>query len=134
MAITLTISQKELERQAGLCFEGKTYEIFLATNSGLLTASSTYAEWQAVEVATANGYAPVSGSVGVGSWSSANLRYELPAITAEFSSTGGGYSYDTLCVRIGSETYLHSIVVESPSITLAAGQSKSYLITLVQDD
>lgn len=134
MALTLSVSRYELQRQAALAFETKAYEVFLATNSGSLSADSTYAAWQAVKVASANGYAPVTGTIGTGSWSSGNTRYELPAITATFSSTGSGYSYDTLCVRIGSETYLHSVIAESPSITLAAGQSKSYVITLVQDD
>lgn len=134
MAITLSISQKELERQAGLCFEGEAYEVFLATNSGSLTANSTYAAWQAVEVASANSYAPVTGTIGTGSWSSGSARYELPSITATFTSSSSGYSYDTICLRIGTETYLHSVLVESPSITLAAGQSKTYVITLVQDD
>lgn len=134
MAITLTISQNELQRQAALAFEGQAYEVFLANNSGSLTANSTYAAWQAVELATANGYAPVTGTIGTGAWSSANARYELPAITATFTSSGSGLSYDTICVRIGTETYLHSILAESPSVTLAAGQAKSYVITLVVDD
>ena len=134
MAITLSISRYELERQAGLAFEGKAYEVFLATNSGSLTADSTYAAWQAVEVASANGYAPATGTIGTGAWDSGDARYELPAITATFTSSGSGISYDTICVRIGTETYLHSIIAESPSITLAAGQAKTYVITLVQDD
>lgn len=134
MAITLTISQKELQRQAALCFEGKAYEVFLATNSGTLNAQSTYSAWQAVEVASANGYAPVTGTVGTGAWDSGDARYEMPVITATFTSSGSGFSYDTICIRIATETYLHSLIVESPSITLAAGQSKTYLITLAQDD
>ena len=134
MAITLSISQNELQRQAALAFEGQTYEVFLANNSGSLTANSTYAAWQAVEVTTANGYAPVTGTIGTGAWSSANARYELPSITATFTSSSSGFSYDTICVRLGTETYLHSILIESPSITLAAGQAKSYVITLVVDD
>jgi len=134
MALTLTISRYELQRQATLAFETKAYKVFLATNSGSLTANSTYAAWQAVEVASANGYAAVTGIVGTGSYSSGNSRYELPSITATFTSSGSGFSYNTICVRIGPETYLHSIIAESPAITLAAGQSKSYVITLVQDD
>ena len=134
MPITLSISQNELQRQAALCFEGNAYEVFLATNTGSLTANSTYAAWQAVEVASGNGYAPVTGNLGTGAWDAGDARYELPAITATFNSTGSGFSYNTICVRIGTETYLHSIIAESPSITLAAGQSKSYVITLVQDD
>jgi hypothetical protein len=114
--------------------EGRAYEVFLATNDGSLTANSTYAAWQALEVASANGYAPATGTLGTGAWDAGDARYELPAVTATFSSSGSGYSYNTVCVRIGTETYLHSIVAELPSITLAAGQSKSYVITLVQDD
>lgn len=134
MAVSLTISEFELARQAELCFTGQAYEVFLATNSGSLTASSTYAAWQAVEVASANGYAPVTGTLSAGSYNSGTARYELPNITATFSSTGSGYSYNTICIRIGTETYLHSAITESPAITLAAGQSKTYVITLVQDD
>ena len=58
----------------------------------------------------------------------------MPSITATFTSSSSGFSYDTICVRLGTETYLHSILIESPSITLAAGQAKSYVITLVVDD
>lgn len=134
MAVTFAISQYELQRQAALAFETRTYEVFLATNDGTLDANSTYAAWQAVEVASSNGYAPVTGTIGTGAWDSGDARYELPAITAAFTSSGGGFSYDTICVRIGTETYLHSAIVESPAITLAAGQSKTYVITLVQDD
>lgn len=134
MAITSTISQYELQRQAGLVFEGKDYEVFLATNDGTLTANSTYADWQAEEVASANGYAPVTGTIGTGSWSTGNERYELPSITATFTGSGAGFTYDTVCIRIGTETYLHSAIVESPAIQLASGQSKSYVITLSQDD
>ncbi len=134
MAITLTISQKELQRQAAACFEGRAYEVFLALNTASLTSESTYSAWQAVEVATANGYAPVTGTIGTGAWDGGDARYEMPVITAAFTSSGSGFSYDTICIRIGTETYLHSLIVESPSITLAAGQSKTYLITLAQDD
>ena len=134
MALTLSLSRFELQRQAALAFEGKTFEVFLATNTSSLTANSTYAAWQGVEVPNANGYTPVTGTIGTGAWSTGNARYELPSITATFTSSGSGISYDTICVRIGTEVYLHSIIAESPSLTLAAGQSKSYVITLVQDD
>lgn len=134
MALTLSISRYELQRQAALAFEGVAFEVFLATNSGSLNSDSTYSEWQAVETTSGNGYAPVTGTIGTGAWSAGNARYELPAITATFTSSGSGYSYDTICVRVGTETYLHSTIAESPAITLAAGQAKTYVITLVQDD
>lgn len=133
MAVALTISTKELERQAKLVFEGKTYKLFLATNSGSLTADSTAAAWEAVEV-SGGGYTAATGTIGAGSYSSGNARYELPTINATFTAGTGGFSYNTICLRIGTELYLHSVTVESPSITLASGQSKSYTITLAQDD
>lgn len=133
MALTLTISQKELQRQAAAALEGKTFTIFLATNSGALTSESTYSAWNA-EVATGTGYANVTGSLGTGSYNATTGRWELPTVTATFTCTGGSYSYDTLCVRIATETYLHSINVESPSITLASGQSKTYTITFAVDN
>lgn len=133
MAIALTISTKELERQAKACFEGQTYKLFLASNPGTLTADSTATAWEAVEV-SGGGYTAAAGTLGTGSYKLANGRYELPVITATFTATGGGFSFNTICLRIGSEAYLHSITVENPSITLAGGQSKSYTITLAQDD
>lgn len=134
MALTLTISQKELQRQASAALVGKSATIFLATNSGSLTSESTYSAWYAVK-ATGTGYADVSvGSLGAGSYNATTGRWELPAITATFTCTSGSYSYDTVCIRIGTETYLHSVNVESPSITLAAGQSKTYTITLAVDN
>jgi hypothetical protein len=132
MASVLTITPKELERQAVAVFEGKTYKIFLAVR-GALTVSSTAAEWEAAEL-SGNGYAAVTGTIGTGSYNAGNTRYELPNITAQFSASGAGYTYDTMCFKLGSETYLHSINVETPSITLAAGQSKSYVLQLAQDD
>ena len=133
MAITLTISPKELQRQAATCFEGKTYKVFLATNSGTLTPSSTAAAWEAVE-ASGGGYAPATGTIATGSYNTAASLYELPTLTCTFTATGGGFSYDTLCLKIGTELYLHSTTIESPSIVMAAGQTKSYTITLVQND
>jgi hypothetical protein len=133
MAVALTISTKELERQAKLVFEGKAYKLFLAANSGGLTAESTAAAWEAVEV-SGGGYSAATGTLAAGAYSAGNARYELPTINATFTATGGGFNYNTICLRIGTELYLHSITTETPSITLSAGQSKSYTITLAQDD
>lgn len=133
MTLTLTISQKELQRQAVACLEGKAFTIFLATNSGTLTSESTFAAWDAVK-ASGTGYAPVTGNLAAGSYNTTTGRWQLPAITATFSCTGGTYSFDTLCVRIATETYLHSINVESPSVTLVSGQSKTYTITFAIDN
>lgn len=133
MALTTTISTKELQRQAAAAFEGQTYTVFLAVNSGTLTTESTAAAWLAVKV-SGGGYADVTGTIGTGSYASGNARYELPAINATFTATGVGFTYDTVCIRIGTATYLHSLLVETPSVTMAAGQTKTYTITLAVDD
>ena len=133
MALTTTISTKELQRQAAEAFEGQTYTVFLAVNSGTLTAETAAATWLGVKV-SGGGYADVTGTIGTGAYASGNARYELPAINATFTATGVGFTYDTVCIRIGTATYLHSLLVETPSVTMAAGQSKTYTITFAVDD
>jgi len=132
MAVSVSISTKELERQAKLAFEGKTYKLFLAVK-GALTVDSTRVNWEAAEI-SGNGYAAATGTIPAGSYSSGNGRYEMPAISGTFTASGAGFTYDTLCLAIDGSAYLHSILVESPTVTLAAGQSKSYTLTLAQDD
>jgi hypothetical protein len=134
MAITQTISTRELLRQSSLVFDAKAYRVYLATNNGSLTAESTHAAWTAVEVAGGTGYAAVTGTLGTGVYQAGTGRVEVPAVTATFTATGAGFSYDTVVIRLGTETYVHSILVESPSITLAAGQSKTYTLTFAQND
>lgn len=135
MALTIQITPKELERQAALAFEGKAYKVFLAYDpNATLTTASTTAQWEAKELAAANGYATVTGTLAAGSYNSSLGRYELPTITAQFSGTGAGYVFDTLVVVIGGNTYPHSATKITPEQGLFAGQSRSYLIKLVQDD
>lgn len=133
MALTTTISRKELERQAAAAFEGLNYTVFLANNPGGLTAESTAAAWLAEEV-VGGGYAAVTGTIGTGSYSTGNARYELPSIIATFTGSSAGFSYDTLCIRIGTETYLHSILEESPLVVIGNSQTKTYVLTFAQDD
>jgi len=132
MAVSVSISTKELERQAKLVFEGKTYKLFLAVK-GALTVDSTRVDWEAAEV-SGGGYAAATGTIPAGTYSTGNGRYEMPALSATFTATGGGFTYDTVCLVIAGSPYLHSILTETPSVTLAAGQSKSYTLTLVQDE
>lgn len=131
---TTTISQKELERLAGDAYEGKSYRVSLGYNNTTgLTSESTTAEWDAVKL-SGNGYADVTGTIGVGSYDATDARYEMPQISAEFSASGGTLTYDTVYVVVDSNTYVHSITVESPAVTLADGNSVLYRITLATDD
>lgn len=132
MAETITFSQAEQKRRGDLAYDGKTYRVFLVENGGVLDAEDTASAWLAEELPAANGYAAVTGTItsGTGAWSGVNLRYEFPAIVASFTGDGTGFTYDTVVVRIGSETSVVGIIEESPPITLLPGQTQTYSITL----
>lgn len=135
MALTLTITPKELERQAALAFQGKSFRVFLAYDpAATLSAASTVAQWNTKELAAAAGYAGVTGTIGTGSWNASLTQYELPTITAQFSATGAGYVYDTIVVVVDGQTYPHSVTKLSAEQGLFAGQARSYTIRLIQDD
>lgn len=135
MAQTTTISQKELKRQAGLCFEGETLKVMLCSVGATgYTAESTVTNWQSVEK-SGNGYARfTSGSIGVGSYDGGTGTYQLPDIDASFTATGTGYSYDRVVLYIDGETYIHSLITEDPAIVLSAGQTQTYRLSIRQDD
>ena len=133
--LTTTIAPKELERQAAAAFQGKYWRIFLALRQDTgLSATSTIAAWEAEKVATANGYADVTGTIGTGSYNNTTAAYELPACTATFTATGAGYQYDSIIVQVDGSTYPHSVGLFSEAIVMAAGQTKVYSVALVQDD
>jgi hypothetical protein len=134
MALTTTISQKELERVAALAYEGETLKVMLCSVgvSGF-TAESTVANWQSVEQ-SANGYVRYSEVIATGAYDAVDARYEIPAIDADFTATGAGYTYDRIVVYIDGATYIHSLIVEDPNIALAAGQTQTYRIQLTTDD
>lgn len=134
MALTTTISQKELKRVAGLAYEGEVLKVMLCTVGATgYTAESTVANWQSVE-STGTGYVRGSATVAVGAWDATDLRYEMPALDFAFTCTSGTYTYDTVVCYIDGDTYVHSIIVESTTVTLASGQTQTYRIQLLTDD
>jgi hypothetical protein len=136
VAATITIAQAWLKRKADLAYDNKAYRVFLVDNTTSLTPESTATAWLAVELATANGYAAVTGTIatGTGAWNATNARYEFPVIVAVFTGAGSGFTYDTVVLRIGTETAVVGILEETPAVTLLAGQSKSYRIVLGSND
>jgi hypothetical protein len=133
VALTLSITPKELERQAALAFEGKAYTVFLCSDpTASLGSSSTVAQWEGLELAEVNGYAPVTGTIGTGSYNGS--AYALPAINAQFSGSGAGFTHDTVVIAIAGGTYPHSFARLTTPLLLQAGQVKSYVIRLLQDD
>ncbi len=134
MALTTTISQKELQRVAALAYEGETLKVLLASvGASGFTAESTVAQWQSVEK-SGNGYVRYSEVIATGAYDATDARYEIPAIDAAFTATGAGYTYDRVIIYIDGETYIHSLIVENPNIALASSQTQVYRVTLVCDD
>lgn len=136
MSISTTITQAELARVAASAYEGLTYRISLAYNNTTgLDSSSTVTQWDAVKL-SGNGYADVTGTIGTGSYASLAARYEVPQISAQFTASGGNWTYDTVYVVItdGSTSTLHSIIVESPDVVLVDGGSITYRVTFATDD
>jgi hypothetical protein len=134
MALTTSISQKELARVANLAYEGETLKVMLCSVgvSGF-TSESTVANWQSVEQ-SGNGYVRFSSVIATGAYDAVDARYEIPALDAAFTATGAGYTYDRIVVYIDGATYIHSLITEDPNIALAAGQTQTYRIALVTDD
>jgi hypothetical protein len=136
MAITTAISQAELARLAAAAYEGLPYRICLALNAtNDFTANSPLTSWDGVEL-SGNGYSRVEGFIEPGAYNETNVRYQMPQITAEFQASGGTLVYDTVYVVIddGYTETLHSIIVETPQISLVDGASVIYRVTLATDD
>jgi hypothetical protein len=134
MALTTSISQKELARIAGLAYEGKTLKVMLCNvGASGFTAESTVSNWQSIEL-SGNGYSRYSGAIAVGSYDAVDARYEMPSIDVAFSATDSGYTYDRVIIYIDGETYIHSLIQESPEIVLAPEQTQTYRIQLATND
>ena len=122
------ITQGELTYEAGLILTG-AYKVFLATK-GSLTIASTLSAWEAAELASANGYAAVTGTVGASTFNSTTGRMEAPVLTGQFSATGAGYTFDAMVVKLASRTAPYAVNIYDVPIVLSAGQSRGFNITL----
>ena len=132
MSLIAVVPQRELAFQANLAFEGETYKLFLALNSGSLTAESNLSAWEAVEC-SGGGYAAATGTIGTGAWNGTTGRYEPPVLTISVLATGGGFSYDTVVLKVGTtRTNVAGLLVLPSTVALAAGQPRTYNYQLVQ--
>lgn len=129
MSTSLVVGTEELIRQAGLCFSGKEYKLFLATNTGSLTADSPVEEWLAAEV-SGGGYLSVVGTVGDPAFNEVLGKVAVPDISGLFEATAS-WSYDSVCLWFTGEDFLHSVTTEAPAISLSAGQNKGYTLSLL---
>lgn len=137
MTLTTAISPGEMGRVAAAMYEGQSVRVSLASvgTSGF-TVSSTVANWDTVKL-SGNGYSDFTATVATGAYDATDGRYEMGAsagantyIDAAFSASGGSLTFDRVYVVIGTNTYLHSLLTESPAVTLADGQSITYRIQL----
>jgi hypothetical protein len=146
MALTATLSTYELARVAAACYEGKRVRVSLANVGATgFTAESAVASWDSVKV-SGSGYADFTDVVETGAYDATDTRYEMGGtagantyVTATFTPTGGSLTYDTIYVVIGTsdglggwteQTRVHSILVESPAVTLAPDVPVTYRIQL----
>lgn len=134
MSLAAVTSQRELAYQADLAFEGETFKLFLALNSGSLTAESNVSAWEAVEC-SGGGYAASTGTISTGAWNGTAGRYEVPILTISVTATGAGFSFDSIVLKVGTtRTHVVNLTVLPSTVALAAGQSRTYNVRLVQDD
>lgn len=133
MAQTTQISTKELKRVAAEAYEGKTLKVMLCTvGASGFTQESTVAEWQSVEQ-SGSGYVRYSVVIGTGSYNSVTGLYALPQIDAAFVASTA-YSWDRVVLYIDGETYIHSLISETPNQTLQSGATYTYTLSLTTDD
>ena len=146
MALTATLSTYELARVAAACYEGKRVRVSLANvGSTGFTAESTVTDWDSVKV-SGSGYVDFTDVVESGGFDATDSRYEMGGsggtntyLYAVFTPSGGSLTYDTVYVVIGTddgaggwteEQRVHSILVESPAVTLAPDVPITYRIQL----
>ena len=143
MAITTAISTEEFKRIAQLAYEGLPCVVSLHNSAGGLTAESTLADWDAVKLPATNGYADFTvaslpaGGLDAGSddrWEIGGTAGANTYVEAAFTAEGAGFLFNTVVIRVGSGLYPHSVLVESPAITVAAGQTQTYRIQLLIDN
>lgn len=133
MAQTISISEKELERVGALAYGGKTINVMLC-QVGVTgyNAQTTVANWQTVEL-TGNGYTRYTQALSAGSYNPSNAAYQVPDVDAAFTVTSG-VSFDRVVIYLTGETYVHSVITETPNVSVAAGQTITYRISLRSDD
>jgi hypothetical protein len=124
-------------------YAGKKARLCLATTtSGSPGASSTTAQWDAVE-RSGNGYARCEWTIPSGSFNATPDRFEAGSQQCVFtaSSGGAGLTWNAAYLVIGTisgstvtwNTGVSFYLAESPSISLAAGASRTYTVSLFTD-
>ncbi len=137
MALTTTLSSWERARVAAAAYAGKAVRVSLANvGASGFTVENTVTDWNSLKISS-SGYVDFTATIGAGGYDSTDGRYELGIgsgantyIDAQFTATSVSYTFNRVFVVIGTETRLHSLLSESPSVTVSPGQTITYRIQL----
>jgi hypothetical protein len=115
MALTAVVSQAELGRVASLCYEARPVRVSLA-NLGAegYTADDLVADWDTIKI-VGNGYVDFRATVGVGSYTLADSRYEMPSFVASYTATDAGFTFNSIYIVMG--TYGEDVAVTDAEVT-----------------
>lgn len=134
MALTAEISRRELERVGQLAYAGKQLNVMLCyADANTYSSETLISTWESVEV-SGNGYSRYVTTISTGSYNTTKARFEFPALSAQFSASGGSLVFDRVVIWLEGSLYPHSVVTESVAVTLPASATRSYKITLNTDD
>lgn len=133
MALACQISSSELLRMHSSAYEGKVIRFCLALNT-TLTIESTTAQWDAVELASANGYTRSIITIPSASYDSVIAMGKSSEMTVSFTASGVGFTYNRVYGVIGTvsggvttyNTFISFLFAESESKALAPGVSQPY--------
>jgi phage tail protein X len=141
MASVFQVSTSELLRVHAASYEGKVVRFCLAFNSAL-TIESTTAQWDAVELASANGYARAVITIPSATYDSNIGMAKTSELTATFTASGVGFTFNRVYGVIGAvsggvttwNTNISYLWVETESIGLSPGVSRPYKVVLLADN
>ena len=109
--LSLTITPRELERQAQLAFENKLCRVFLCSDPAYeLASTDTIATFENYRIPESGGYQDFTEAIREGAYSDARQRYEMPQINATFGAIEEGFFFDLIVVQIDSAEYPHSVI------------------------
>ena len=132
MGLLGATAREGLRRIAEDAYSGKTYVTILCNTNGdtSYTAESSISDWETIEI-SGNGYSRSNYLLqDVGSPSLTDGTCLAAEISADFSATGGSYTYDSLVVFEQSALYPVSVSTISPANSLGDGESVSYRIDI----
>ena len=123
----------EAERLFAGVYAGKKARLCLATTaSGSPGLGSNTAAWDAVE-RSGNGYARCEWTIPAGSFNGTTDRFEAGSQPCVFTASGSAVIGTISGSTVTWGTGVSFVLTESPSISLAAGSSRTYTVNLFTD-